>query len=438
MSTPTSPAPARANTTRLGNGLRVVTDVMAGLKTASIGVWVGAGARNETAEAHGVAHMLEHMAFKGTVRRNARMIAEEIEAVGGHLNAFTSREQTAYYARIMAADAPLAMDILADIIQRSVFDEAELARERGVVIQEIGEVEDSPDDIIFDHLLTAAYPDQTIGRPILGTIERVRGLRRSHLVSFLDSNYRAPAMTVVAAGAIEPNLIADLAAKHFENLPNSGESNCPPARYQGGEYREARDLEQAHVALALPAVAFDHPDYYAVQVYATLLGGGMSSRLFQEIREKRGLAYTVSASAAAFRDAGLLLIYAGTSPESLDELLPVIGDEMHKTTQGIGTDEIERARAQLTAGLMMSLESSSSRIEQLARQTLALGRTLDADELIGKINAVDGEQLRRIAAEMLRQPPAVAVLGPIGQLDKSASLAAKCGMIASLQPAAAC
>lgn len=430
-------------TTTLANGLRVVTEVMPALRTAAVGVWVAAGGRNEAPEINGVAHLLEHMAFKGTTSRSARMIAEEIEAVGGYLNAFTGREQTAYYARVMAADVPLALNLLADIIQRSVLDEADIERECGVVVQEIGEADDAPDDAIFDHLQATAFPAQAIGRPILGTVDRVRGLRREHLVSFLSANYRASEMVVAATGAVDHDRIVDLVSRAFADLPQSVAMVCEPASYGGGEYREARDLEQLHLALALPAVAYDHPDYYAVQVYATLLGGGTSSRLYQEIRENRGLAYSVSAAAVSFSDTGLLTIYASTAPEKMTELLPIIGDEMRKTSQAVSAEEVARARAQLAAGLVMSLESPSSRIEQMARQTLVLGQTLETDKVLAEIEAVDCDHVQNVARSILQNQLSVVVLGPLERLEKSPSLAARCGMDDRLRlraafPTAAC
>jgi len=417
-----------AEVTRLDNGLRIVTDRMAGLKTASVGVWVDAGARQETPDIHGVAHLLEHMAFKGTERRSARRIAEEIEAVGGHLNAYTSREQTAYYARVLAADVPLAVDILADILQHATFAQDELERERQVVIQEIGQADDTPDDIIFDHLQETAFPDQPLGRPILGTLASVGGMRREQLAGFMARHYRAENLIVAAAGAIEHEKLVALAKAAFGGLAAAGERRAETARYAGGERREERDLEQAHVALAFPAFAFGDPDFHALQVYSTLLGGGMSSRLFQEVRETRGLAYSVFSFTASYVDSGLFTIYAGTGAEQLGELLPVIAEEMGKVVGAVGEDEVARARAQLKAGLLMSLESSSSRAEQLGRQMLIYGRPLDVDELTGAVDAVDAAAVRRVARRVLTGGrPTLAALGPISRLENYDRIAARFG-----------
>ena len=415
--------------TTLNNGLRVVSDDMAQLKTATVGVWVGGGARDETVDGHGVAHMLEHMAFKGTERRSARAIAEEIEAVGGHLNAYTSREQTAYYARIMAADSALGLDILADILQHSAFEAAELERERTVVIQEIGQVNDTPDDVVFDYLQEVAYPGQLLGRSILGTESSVGGLTQAHLRGFMAARYRAPQMVLVGAGAIDHDRLVALAADGFAGLPSAPAAGLSPARYGGGEFRDARDLDQVHVALAFPGVAYDDPDFYAVQVYATLLGGGMSSRLFQEVREKRGLCYSIFAFAGAFLDGGLVSVYAGTGENEVAELVPLVAEQILATTESVRADEIARAQAQLKVGLVMSLESSSARAEQLGRQMLIYGRPLDIDEVMGRIDAVDAAAVRRAARRMLTAGrPSLAAIGPLARLESYDRVAARFGL----------
>lgn len=414
------------NLTVLDNGLRVVSDVMEHLESASIGVWVDAGARNETIDMHGVAHLLEHMAFKGTERRSARAIAEEIEAVGGHLNAYTGREHTAYFARVLKDDVPLALDILADILQHSLFDETELARERAVVIQEIGQAQDTPDDIVFDHLQETAYPDQPIGRSILGTVDGIAKMTRSSLAGFMGRHYRAPQMVLAGAGALSHDDLVGLAAEAFAELPSADREPLPPARYRGGDFRQARDLEQVHLTLALPGVTYDDPDFYALQVMATVLGGGMSSRLFQEVRESRGLCYSVFAFASSFVDDGMFGIYAGTGEREVGELVPVICDEFLKLAEDAEETEVARARTQLKAGILMSLESSSARTEQLGRQMLIYGRPLAIDELVARIDAVDADAVRRVTRRIAHAgPPTVAALGPIGGLASYDAIAAR-------------
>ncbi|WP_298724153.1 pitrilysin family protein [uncultured Ferrovibrio sp.] len=413
---------------KISNGMRVVSETMPQVKTVAVGVWVDAGARDETPEINGVAHMLEHMAFKGTERRSALAIAEEIEAVGGHLNAFTSREQTAYYARVMEGDIDLALDILADILQHSVFDPAELERERGVIIQEIGQSEDTPDDIIFDHLQETAFPEQALGRSILGTVERVSNMKREDLQGFLDRFYHAPNLVLVAAGAVDHDKLVAAAETLFSGLSKTPRQPPQKAIYRGGEKRAMRDLEQAHIAIALPGVPFGDPMYFAMQVYATVLGGGMSSRLFQEVREKRGLAYSVYAYPSFYRDGGLMTVYAGTSGEQLRELMPVLADELAKLTGHIEAAEIDRARAQLKVGYVMSLESSGARLEQLGRHMLIYNRPLDVDEVLNALDAVDEAAVKAVAERVMRSAaPTVAALGPIGALEDYARFSARFG-----------
>ncbi len=414
--------------TTLDNGLRVITDAMGHLQSASVGLWVDAGARHESEEMHGIAHLLEHMAFKGTKRRGAKAIAEEIEAVGGHLNAYTGREHTAYYARLLKEDVPLAVDILADILQHSVFDPKELERERQVVIQEIGQAFDTPDDIVFDHLQETAFPGQAVGRPILGTTAGIQAMPRENLSRFMASNYHGPRMVLVAAGGVRHDEIVALAETHLSGLQRGGNPAMSPARFAGGEYREDRELEQVHFTMALPGLTYEDEDFYAYQVAATVLGGGMSSRLFQEVREERGLCYSVFAFASSFVDDGLFGVYAGTGPEEVSELVPVLCTEIARLGHDAEEREVARARAQLKAGILMSLESSGARAEQLARQMLIHGRPLPVEELVAKVEAVDVEAVRRVARRLAGGTPAIAALGPIDGLasydEIRASLAA--------------
>ncbi len=414
--------------TILDNGLRVVSDSIAQLQTTSVGVWVDVGARHETPEQNGVAHLLEHMAFKGTARRGARAIAEEIEAVGGHLNAYTGREQTAYYARILAADLPLAVDILGDILLHSTFEAAELEREREVVIQEIAQTHDTPDDLVFDCLQEAAYPEQAIGRSILGTAERVGNYGHADLRRYMDLHYRGPRMVLAAAGAVDHERLVDLAEAAFGGLAPAAEVDAEQASWRGGDWREARDLEQAHLTLGFDAVSYHDDDFYTLQVLTTVLGGGMSSRLFQEVREKRGLAYSVFSFSSAYVDGGMFGIYAGTGPEHLHELVPVICEEIGKLTVAVSEEEIDRARAQLKAGLLMSLESSAARIEQIGRQMLIFGHPLASDEVIAKFEAVDAAAVARAASRIAGAGrPAVAAIGPIDRLENYDRIAARFG-----------
>jgi predicted Zn-dependent peptidase len=412
----------------LPNGLRVVSHQMPELKTLSVGVWVDAGSRYESPSENGISHMLEHMAFKGTEKRSARAIAQEIEQVGGYLNAYTSREQTAYYARILGEDLPLAVNLLADILQHSTFDHAELERERQVIVQEIGQALDTPEELVFDYLQERAFPDQPLGRTILGTGEIVRGLGRDALKAYMAAHYHAPTMVVSAAGAVSHDELVWLAERAFRTLPPQSPRALPPGRYIGGDLRVDKSLEQAHLTLGLEGVTFDDPDYFTMQVFVGALGGGMSSRLFQEVREVRGLCYSIYAFSQSYSDTGLIGIYAGTGGEDLAELLPVVIGETQGLAEDCSEEEVARAKAQLKAGLLMSLESCSGRAEQLARHLLVYGRIIPTDEIVERIDAVDAVAVRRFGRRVLAgAKPTVAGIGPLMSLEAPETIAARFG-----------
>jgi len=353
-----------------------------------------------------------------TERRTAQGIAEEIEAVGGHLNAYTSREQTAYYAKVMKEDVSLAVDLLADILQHSVFDPEELKREQQVVVQEIAQAHDTPDDIIFDYFQEVAFPDQPMGRTILGPAEKVEAYDRRVLADYMGEHYAASRLVVVGAGRLEHERLVDLAARAFDALPKAVAHSRPPARYGGGEMRRERDIEQLHLILGFDGIPFADESFTTLQLFSTLLGGGMSSRLFQEVREKRGLAYAVFAFASSYIDGGTFGVYAGTSPDDAEELVPVMADEMMKTCEAITDAELARARAQLKSGLLMSLESTSSRIERLGRHMLIYGRPLDTAEIVAQIEKVTTQDVVRLARRLFKESrPSLAALGPIDTLE---------------------
>ena len=405
-----------ARLTHLANGLRVVTQRMPQVETVSLGVWVDAGARHEPAGLGGVAHLLEHMAFKGTHRRSARAIAEEIEAVGGHLDAYTSREFTAYQATLLRGDEALAVDVIADILQHSLFDEAELARERAVVLQEIAQAEDTPDDAIFDRFQETAFPNQPLGRPVLGAAERVASMPGEALRNHMRETYTAPCMVAAAAGNLDHDRFAGLVGAAFGDLAPAGGRGAEPARYAGGDLREPRDLEQAHILLGFEGLSWSDPDYYALSVLSTILGGGMSSRLFQEVREARGLAYDVHAFGASYRDAGLFGVYAGTGEREAAELVSLVCGLLQGVEGSVTGDELRRARAQIKAGAVMSLESTAARCDQLARQVLLFGRPVPMAEIAAHIDAVDSAALDRVSRRLFDGPPTFAALGPTGGL----------------------
>jgi len=409
--------------TRLPGGLTVVTETMERVETVSFGAYVASGTRNETKAENGASHFLEHMAFKGTARRTAAAIAEEVENVGGLINAYTAREQTAYYIKLLKEDLALGADIIGDILTHSSFAPEELERERGVILQEIGQANDTPDDIIFDRFQETAYPDQPMGRPTLGTEKGIKGMKRTALTGYMQRNYAAGNIVVAAAGALQHGTVVDLTRQHFADLPAALPPPVVRGAYAGGEFREGRDLDQVHIVLGFPAVAYDDPDYYPALLLSTLLGGGMSSRLFQEIREKRGLVYSIYSFSAPFLDGGLFGIYAGTGEQEAGELVPVTLEELRKVQLGVTEDELHRARAQVKAGLLMSLESTGSRCESLARQMQVFGRTIPTAETVAKLMAVDADAVCRAAARIFRGRPTLAAMGPADKVPHLPAIA---------------
>ncbi|HEX2449257.1 MAG TPA: pitrilysin family protein [Methyloceanibacter sp.] len=399
---------------RLANGLTVVSHAMAEVETVSLGIWVGAGSRSEAIGEHGIAHFLEHMAFKGTARRSAKDIAEEIEAVGGELNAATGVDSTAYYARVLRKDMPLALDILSDIIVAPSFEPSELARERDVILQEIAAAQDSPEDIAFDLVQEAAFPDQPVGRPILGTAKSVRRFKRAHLGSYLSSHYHGPSMVLAAAGAVDHKALVAEAELRLGSFDMKAAPLPEGALYQGGARRSGKPFEQTHLVLAFQGPAYRHPDYFTAQICAGALGGGMSSRLFQEVRERRGLCYAIYSFSSGLSDSGMFGIHAAGGPERAHELFGVIRDELVKAAdEGFREEEISRVKAQIKMGLLAGLESSSARAEQLARQILIHGRPLTTEELIEKVEQVQAEDLQALVSRMLASPLSLATVGPI-------------------------
>jgi len=402
----------------LANGLRVATDIIPHVETVTVGVWTDVGSRHERPAQNGLSHMLEHMAFKGTRGRSARDIAEAIENVGGYLNAYTSREHTTYYARLLKDDLALGVDVLADILQHSVFDARELERERGVIIQEIGQSADTPDDIVFDCFQEAAYPDQPMGRPILGTVDLVNSFDRDDLAGYMSDHYRAEQMVVVACGNFDRDRFVDQVTQQFSILGHARKSTNSPAAYHGGLQLRDRPLEQINLVIGFEGISFSDPDYYAAQIMAMILGGGMSSRLFQEIRERRGLVYSIYNFMQSYVDSGSFAIHAGTGPEQVAELVPVIAGEIHKLSGSVSMAEVIRARTQMRAGLMMSLESTTSRMEQLGRQMIIFGRPVPHSEIMEKITMVDDVAVMRYLDRMLTDHKlTLAAVGPLAHLE---------------------
>ncbi len=401
-----------AEVTVLKNGLRVISDYMSTVETVSVGAWVDVGTRDESEDINGISHVLEHMAFKGTKRRSAYDIAESIESVGGHLNAYTSREHTAYYAKVLKEDTGLAIDVIGDILQHSTMEPEELAREQTVIVQEIHQAHDTPDDIIFDHFQEVAYPDQAMGRPVLGTADHVHAMSRETVMGYMSDRYSASNMVVSAAGNIRHADLIQQVEDNFNALPTDRAFTRESADYQGGLYSEDRDLEQVHLLLGMDGLSYSDPDFYAASVFSTLFGGGMSSRLFQEIREKRGLVYSIYSFLSCFTDSGTFAIYAGTGADEAPSLIPLIKDEMAKVVDDVLDDEINRARAQLKSSILMSLESTSSRCEQMARQFSLYGRPIPTRETVDKVEAVDKAAVQRVAKRLFSGPATQVTIGP--------------------------
>jgi predicted Zn-dependent peptidase len=399
--------------TKLSNGLRVVTHHMEHVETAALGVWVHVGARHESAKTNGISHLLEHMAFKGTETRSARDIAEEIEQVGGDLNAATSLETTSYFARVLKADVGLSLEIIADILQRPKYTEAEFEREREVIVQEIAGTQDSPDDIAYDLLNAIAYPDQAVGRPILGSEATVKAFTSADVGTFLKTHYRPSQMVVSAAGHVDHDAIVRQVDGLFSGLPQGDAQVASPARYVGGTASSDKPFEQAHLLMAYEGTSYRQPDLYTAQVFSGLFGGGMSSRLFQEVREKHGLCYSIYSTSWSLDDTGMFAIHAATGKDMLGKLIDLVRAELTEVAATApSVREVERSKAQLKAGLLMSLESSSARAEQMSRQLMLFNRLVSPAELVQRVEAVTPEAIRAYAEHLMTaKTPSITVVG---------------------------
>lgn len=409
--------------TTLPSGLRVVSQRMDHAATASLGVWISAGSRHEAENEHGLAHLLEHMAFKGTARRSARRIAEEIEAVGGDINAATSIEYTCYTARTLEEDIPLALDVLADILLNSSFEAAELKREKDVILQEIAAVEDTPDDLVYDLFMAKAFAGQPIGRAILGTRKTVRSFNAAAIRRYLANHYVAPRMVVAAAGAVDHDRFVELAAAHFASVAPAAPASpdaAAPAAYTGGDVTRRESVDQSHLVFGFAGAPFTDGRHYPHQVLATVLGGGLSSRLFQEVREQRGLAYAIDAFHWPFSDTGLFGIGAGAAPKDVAELTEVALGCLSACAREVGEAEINRAKAQMKMGLLGAMESPGGRVEQIARHVLALGHVMPRAEIARRIEAVTAAQVQEAAAQTLASPQTLAMVGPKIDMDRLA------------------
>jgi predicted Zn-dependent peptidase len=413
--------------TRLPNGIAVATHHMQHLESVALGLWVGAGARSETASEHGISHLLEHMAFKGTRRRTAREIAEAVEAVGGEMNAETSVDHTTYYLRLLKSDHALGLDVLGDIIGDPLLDAEELSLEQHVILQEIGAAHDVPEDWVFELFQQTAFPDQAIGRTVLGTPQSIRAHTAGDLRRFLGTHYCGPQIVVSAAGNIDHAELVKLAERHLGKLPGHQPTAPEPGLYKGGRRTELRQVKEAQILLGLAAPPYADALFSTTHLFSAILGGGMASRLFQELRESRGLCYSIYSFYWPFEDTGLFGIQAATSEDDVAELVPVVLDELRKMTDGVTAAELQRAKAQLRAGLLMTLESPLARAGQIARHILVHGRPLTLEEMVAKVDAVGVDDIAELAANMLDSAPTLAAIGPVKKLPDVAEIAARMG-----------
>ena len=397
---------------QLANGFTVVTEAMPQVATATLGVWVGAGSRHERPHEHGLSHLIEHMAFKGTARRTARQIAEDIENVGGDINAATSTEYTAYTARVLGENVDLAIDVLGDILMNSVFDPGELAREKGVILQECASVEDTPDDLVGDVFMETAFAGQAIGRPILGTPATIGSFTPECDPRLHGARIHARSHGAGGGGAVEHEAVVAGAEAAFGGLPAAEPGETAAGRYVGGERRLRRKLEQANVLLGLPGCSFKDPRFYATHMFAQVLGGGLTSRLWHEVREQRGLAYSIDAFLWPFSDCGLFGIGAGTAAADLPQLVEVSIAAARQATRDVEAIEVDRAKAQLKMALLAALETPGGRIERNARQLLAFGRIIPGAEVVARIDAVAADEVRGAGADLLAGEPTLAAIGP--------------------------
>ncbi|MFV0279998.1 MAG: M16 family metallopeptidase [Rhodoblastus sp.] len=405
----------RVETTTLASGLRIVTERMEGAETAAVAVHVAVGSRNESAAEHGLSHLIEHMAFKGTKRRDARAIAAEIEEAGGDLNAETASEHTAYLARLLPGEVSCALDIFADILTESLFDPHELEREKNVILQEIAAVADDPDDLVMELMDKAAFPDQPLGRPILGTKRTVGALDARAIRAYLDRFYGANSLIVSAAGAVEHAEIVACAERLFAGLAQVAPPAPEPALYRGGEAKSRHGAEQANIVIAFEGVGHRDPDNCAAHVFCGALGGGMSSRLFQEVRERRGLAYSIDAFNWSYDDTGLFGLQAASDPRDAGELVRVAMDCLASAVEDLGEAELRRAKAQAKVSLLATFESVPARGNQIARQTAIFGRVLARSEIIGEIDGLSLADMRAIGRRLLSSAPTLATVGPTGR-----------------------
>jgi len=410
--------------TVLPGGLRVITEAVPAMRSVAVGVWVGVGSRDESPRQAGASHFLEHLLFKGTTRRTALDISAEIEAVGGETNAFTTKEYTCYYARVLDDDLPLALDVLGDLITSSVLDPADVETERGVILEEIAMTDDEPGDVVHDRFAEAVYGDRPLGRLVSGTTDSVSAMTRRQVVDFYRRHYTAGSIVVAVAGNLEHRAVLRQVRAAFAPLLGTGHHVAP--RRGGGPARlgrsrtvvDARETEQAHLVLGCGAYPRSDDRRFALGVLNASLGGGMSSRLFQEVREKRGLAYSVYSFGSHFADTGLFGVYAGCAPGKADEVLSLVSAELSRVAaDGLRPDEVARGKGMMKGSLVLGLEDTGSRMTRLGKGELLYGDLLSVDELLRRIDAVGTDEVAAVAADLMARPMSLAVVGPFAGHD---------------------
>jgi len=415
--------------TTLPSGLRVITEHVPGVRSVAFGVWVAVGSRDETRTQMGSAHYLEHLLFKGTPRRSAMDISSSIEAVGGDLNAFTTKEYTCYYARVLDQDLPLAIDVVCDVVTGALLHTEDVEAERGVILEEIAMHEDDPGDAVHDLLAHAMYGDTPLGRPILGTVESISNLTRGVINGFYQRRYRPENIVVSAAGNVDHDQVVREVRRAFAD--SLGEERAPADARSGkaakprtpGAAVSTRATEQAHVVLGTPGLSRSDPRRYALSVLSTALGGGMSSRLFQEVREKRGLAYSVYSYAQGFSEEGIFGVYAGCMPSKVDVVLDVCLSELdHVARHGLTHDEIRRGKGQMRGATVLGQEDTGARMSRIAKSELHHEPLLSIDGVLGRVDAVTGEDVQSIASDLLSAPMTLAVIGPFDETTAFAAV----------------
>ncbi len=410
---------------KLDNGITVVTESMPHVRSVSLGVWVEVGSRHEGDFEKGISHFIEHMLFKGTKKRTAKDIAIEIDSIGGEMNAFTSKENTTYYVKVLDRHLPMAVDILSDIFFNSVFDPKEIERERRVIIEEIKMVEDTPDDLVHELYFETAWKSNPLGLPILGTKRSIRTIDRDMLIAYMNSRYLPSRMVISAAGHFDMDELLELLNGAFGKKKRRGRAGSTAApRFRPSIAVKSRKLEQTHICIGYPSLPFASPDRYGVYVMNTIIGSSMSSRLFQEVREKRGLAYSVYSYLTQLSDSGLFTIYAAMSPSKAVQVLRIINREIKKLVKhGVEDDELDKVKEQIKGNMVLGLENTNNRMSQLAKHEIYLGRYVSLDEIIAEVDKVDKEQVNTIINSLFAQNrPSLAALGPVDRASVKAAL----------------